>query len=422
MGAGLLLAACGRWLRPGAQEVVPTQEPQEINFLVRPDLRLAFAIDVAVEAWNAEFAQKIVLDELTGDAASVVSTALAAGEPAWDGFAMIEAPSVTASWVRRGLIQPLDDLILVSSIPGADQVIPAIIPAVLASSQYEGHQYIIPGNVSSIALGWYWEPLQAAGVEPPQTWDEVRAAAEQIKAAAPGWTPFDAMWSPLCDQIALIWSATSTPLTEDGLIDWTGEASLAALRWQQEMVAAELMPADHTRSLDNWLKGEIAIMNMVDALGPIAQQTFGVEAATTGPSIRREKDDPKAGAPFWLHGSVVLKDAANPQGIVDFYLWWVGPNNQATGKQVATVAAKPAYQYTYDEFIVNDPVQQWQVASMELVRDSVPFPANPYWQIQTTAVAPWIRKALDPRNYLSAEQAMQAALDEIHTAMDSLAG
>ncbi|MCC6167759.1 MAG: extracellular solute-binding protein [Caldilineaceae bacterium] len=420
---GVMLAGCGRWLRFGADRDAPTPEPQEIHFLARPDLREAFAIDDAVEAWNAESAQQVILEDLVGDAldaAQTVQSALAAGEQAWDGYAMIEAPWVIADWVERGLIQPLDDLILVSSVPDAEKVVAGIIPSVLAVTQHEGHQYLIPANLSSISLGWFREPLEIAGVEPPQTWDEVRAAAEQIKIAAPGWTPFDALWTPLADHISLVWGATNTPLTDEGLIDWTGEASLAALRWKQEMVAAELMPADHASSLDNWLRGDTAIMNLVDALGPISQQIRGVGVSAAGLPIRREKDDPKAGTPFWSYGCAVLKNAANPQGMIDFFLGWFGPNNQATGRYAATVAIKPAYQYTYDEFIVNDPDQQWQLDMLEIVRNSVPFPANRYWWLQNTIAAAWIEKAVSPRAPLSAEQAMQSARDEMQAAIDSL--
>ncbi|MEZ4658058.1 MAG: hypothetical protein R2911_10835 [Caldilineaceae bacterium] len=38
-----------------------------------------------------------------------------------------------------------------------------------------------------------------------------------------------------------------------------------------------------------------------------------------------------------------LNGANNAQGMMDFLLWWFGPNNKANGEQIATVAAKPAY-------------------------------------------------------------------------------
>ena len=149
----------------------------------------------------------------------------------------------------------------------------------------------------------------------------------------------------------------------------------------------------------------------------MAQQTFGEDAATTGLNIKLEKDDIKAGAPFWLNGSVVLNGANNAQGMMDFLLWWFGPNNKATGEQIATVAAKPAYQYTYDDFIKGNSVQAWQLDGIELVRESVPFPVNLFWGLQNSAAAPWIEKALDPGNNMSAEEAMESALAEMHDEM-----
>jgi ABC-type glycerol-3-phosphate transport system substrate-binding protein len=415
------LAACAAPGTGGGEAGGASQEVQEINFLVRPDIRNAYAADAAAEAWNGEFEQQIVLDEPAGAADTKIQAAIAAGDLIWDGFAVIEGPWNIQSWVTRDLIQPLDELIAVSTVPDAGEVVPAIIPSVLESSKYEGKQYTIPGNVGSVALGWFWEPLEAAGgLEPPETWDEVRAASETIAANAPDWTPFDAACSPLCDHVSMIWGATDSPLTDEGLVDWTGEASIAALKWKQEMVADELMPSVHQESFGNWLKGGTAIMTSYDVHGTMAQQTFGMDAATTGLNIRLEKDDIKAGCPFWLNGSVVLSGASNPQGMIDFYLWWFGPSNKATGEQIATVAAKPAYQYTYDEFIEGNADQEWQLQGIELVRDSVPFPANLFWGIQNTVAAPWIEKALDPSNNLTAEEAMESALAEMRDEIANL--
>jgi ABC-type glycerol-3-phosphate transport system substrate-binding protein len=412
-----LLAACAPTAAPttGDESAAPAaQGAQDINFLVRADIRSAYGMDTSVETWNAENEQQVIVDEPVGAADTKIQAAMAAGDLVWDGYAIIEGPWYIESWVTRGLIQPLDDLIAVSTVSDADKVVPGIIPSVLEASKYEGKQYTIPGNVGSIALGWFWEPLEMAGVEPPETWDDVRIAAEKIKEAAPEWTPFDSAATPLCDQMSMIWGGTDTPITDEGLVDWMGEVSVAALKWQQEMVADGLMPAIHTESFGNWLKGGTAIMTSYDVHGTMAQQALGMDKATTGINIRREKGDPKAGTPFDLLGSVVLQGASNPQGMMDFLLWMFGPSNKVTGKQIATVAAKPAYQYTYDEFIANDPNQAWQLEGAETIRNSVPFPANLYWPIQVQVSKPWIEKALDPANNLSAEEALASALDEMH--------
>jgi len=418
--AVVTVTACGAAETPSGEAGGATQAVKDINFLIRTDIRSAYAGDAAVEAWNTDHEEQIILDEPAGEVDSKIQAAQAADDLIWDGFAVIEGPHALKQWADRGLIQSLDELIAVSTIANADKVVPAIIPSVLESSKYEGKQFTIPGNVGSVALGWFTDPLAAADVEPPTTWDEVRAAAEKVKATSPELTPYDVAASPLCDMISMIWGATDNPLTADGIIDWTSETAVASLEWLQAMVKDGLMPGTHAESFGNWLKGGTAIMSSFDVHGTLAQQTFGVDKASTGVNIRREKDKPAAGAPFWLNGSVVLNKAANPQGMIDFYLWWFGPDNKATGKQIATVAAKPAYQYTYDEFIAPDPVQAWQMEGIELVRNSVPFPANLYWSVQSTVLAPWIEKAVNPANNLGAADALGQALDELMAEIDEM--
>lgn len=428
VGATAALIACAPAAAPAgggeaassSDSAAPANEAQGISFLIRTDIRSAYAGDAAAEAWNKEHEQKITLDEPAGDVQAKIQAAQAAGDLVWDGFAVIEGPWSIQSWVTRNMIQPLDDLIAASTIANADKVVPAIIPSVLESSKYEGKQYTIPGNVGSVALGWFIDPLQKAGVEPPSTWDEVRAAAEAVKASDDKLTPYDVACSPLCDMMSMIWGATATPITADGLVDWQGEASIAALKWFQEMVKDKLMPGTHAESFGNWLKGGTAIMSSFDVHGTLAQQTFGVDKASTGINIRRKKEDPAAGAPFWLNGSVILNGAANPQGMADFYLWWFGPDNKANGEQIATVAAKPAYQYTYDEFIKPEAVQQWQLEGIELVRNSVPFPSNLLFGVQGSVMGPWIEKAVNPDNNLTAEDAIAQAMEELKTEIEDM--
>lgn len=401
--------------RPSAQDA------EAISFLVRPDIRSAYAADRAAEQWNAAYPERpITIDEPAAGSAvdTKIQAAIAADELIWDGYAVVVGPWEILNWVNRELLAPLDEYIESSTIPGADQVVPGIIPSVLESSKYDGKQYLIPGNVGSVALGWFTEPLANANVDPPQTWDEVRAAAEAVAKTSPDLTPYDVAATPLCDLISMIWGATTSPLTQDGLVDWQGQASIEALQWLAAMVADGLMPPTHTESFGNWLKGGTAIMSSYDVHGTMAQQTFGNDAASTGVNIVRTKGDIKAGAPFWLNGSTVLNGAKNPQGMADFLLWWFGPDNEDNGRQIADVAAKPAYQYTYDQFIANNPVQQWQLDGIELVRNSVPFPVNLFFNTQSTVVGPYVEQAVS--GDLTPEDAMAQAMDELSFELEDL--
>ena len=104
----------------------------------------------------------------------------------------------------------------------------------------------------------------------------------------------------------------------------------------------------------------------------------------------------------------------------DFFLWWFSPENAEHGQQIADVAAKPAYQYTYDDYVQGVDKHQWQLEGIELVRNSVPFQVNLTWGTETSVMRPWLEKALDPDNGLSAEDAIASALEELDVELEEM--
>lgn len=434
LAAGALLAACGGAAtqapaattasKEGGQETAPTSAPeaaagQPISFLCRTDIKSAYAADKAVEAWNKEMSSQVKLDEPPqGDISVKIQASQAAGDLVWDGYAVIEAPWQTVIWVKRNLIQPLDDYISASKIPDAPKVKPGIVPTILESASYEGKQYFIPGNVGSVALAWFTEPLKAAGFDKaPETWDEVYEFAKMSKEKNPKLTPFDSAGWGLTTLFAMIWGGTDEPYDKDGIIDITGSTSIDALKWCQKMVKEDLMPKVHGESFGNWLKGGTAMISCFDVAGTMAQQTFGDDKADTGINFFKEKGKTGAGTPFWINGSILLNKAKNPQGMVDFFLWWFGPSNKTTGKQIADVAAKPCYTYTYDEFVKPVAKNQWQLAGIDLVAKSKWFPINTAFNIEEAKVGPWVEKVVDPATAMDPQEAMDSALKEIKDEM-----
>jgi ABC-type glycerol-3-phosphate transport system substrate-binding protein len=389
---------------------------QEIKFLVRDDIKSAFAVDQVVSDWSKQFQAKVTLDVPPAgvDASQKIQAAQAAGDLVWDGYTSMVVPWDMESYITRGIIQPLDDYIAASTVPNADKVVPAIIPSIAESLKYEGKQYSLPGNVGSVALAWMTQPLQEAGItEDPVSWDEVHAAAAAIAQTDPSYMPFDSAETPYCDLFAMIWGATDKPITSDGLVDITGEASIAALNWMKMMVSENLMPASRVtnQSFQDWQKGATAIITSYDVAATINQQTFGVDAAKNGLNMRRDKNNVAGGAPFGTNCMVVLNEAKNPQGMTDFYLFWFSPDNEAAGKQIATVAAKPCYQYTYDKFIKDNPEYQWEADAIDVVRVSVSFPANQYFTIQNESTKAWVEKAISGQ--MPPEEAMAGAAKDI---------
>lgn len=406
---------------PEAQ-VEPTKAPaaaegKPTKILCRTDIKGAYAVEAAVKDWNAANPKSVVsLDEPPSgtDAATKIQAAQAAGDLIWDGFMVMETPWAMVEWVKRGIIAPLDDLIKASTVKNADKVVPAIIPTVKEAASYEGKFYGFPGNIGSVALAWFWEPLKAAGYEKqPETWDEVYDASKKIKAKKPDLTPFASAINGLCDLYTMIYSAKENPFDADGLIDIQSAESISALKWMRKMVEEGLMPASDKDQWGTWLKGGIAIITCFDVAGTMAQQTFGADKADTGISFFPEKGKINAGAPFWMNCNVVLNKAKNPQGMTDFYLFMFGPDNKATGKQITDVAAKPAYQYTIDEFVKTDKKYEWEVKGLDLVAKTKPFPRNTYWGIESGKIGGYIQKCLDVSQTFEPEKAMADAYKEI---------
>jgi len=363
-----------------------------------------------VEKWNSLMEAKVKMDEPSGDVVEKLSAAIAAGDLVWDGYSMVENFNFK-QWVQRGLMVPVEDFTAASKIPNADKVLPAVIEPMKESIRVDGKIYGYPFNVAGEVLQWYWEPVKKAGFEQqPATWDEVYEAAKKIKEGSPEYTPFAPICEPLCGLWTLLWGAKAQPYDSEGLIDIRSKEAIDALKWYRKLVEEELMPAVTKDSFSDWMKGGIAICLGYDVLGNMAQQTFGVDKATTGTNIYPEKGKTNAGSPFNINSNVILNKAKNPQGMADFYLWCFGPDNKEMGKQITEVAAKPGYTYTYDEFIKGNPQHAWQLAGLELIKTSVPFRVDTWWMIQNNMTKPGVEKALD----LSQKFEPEAAMEEVY--------
>src|SRR4051812_7540634 len=108
MTAAVALSACAAPAAApaGGAAAAPAKTNQDINFLVRTDIRKAYAADEAVKAWSKDQAAKVIVDEPAGDVTAKIQAAQAADELVWDGFAVIEGPWAIKQWVDRHLIQP----------------------------------------------------------------------------------------------------------------------------------------------------------------------------------------------------------------------------------------------------------------------------------------------------------------------------
>ncbi|SOB79549.1 extracellular solute-binding protein [Streptomyces sp. 1331.2] len=110
-----------------------------------------------------------------------------------------------------------------------------LIDSFARAGQVKGVQYGIP-FVSSARLLFYNKALlQQAGVaQPPTTWEELRQAAEQVKAKVPGVTPYALPLGPEEAQgESMIWELGNGggPTAKDGSYALDSQADIDTFRW-----------------------------------------------------------------------------------------------------------------------------------------------------------------------------------------------
>lgn len=107
---------------------------------------------------------------------AVLQTRLLANDPP-DSFQVHLGAELIDTWVKGGIMQPLDQLYDQESYP---KVMPASLIQIASS---DGKPYSVPVNIHRNNVIWYSKPLMdKVGGTPPTTWDEFFALAEKAKA------------------------------------------------------------------------------------------------------------------------------------------------------------------------------------------------------------------------------------------------
>jgi alpha-glucoside transport system substrate-binding protein len=160
--------------------------------------------------------------------ATVLSTAVQGGNP--PDLAAIAQPGLVAQFAEQGAIQAIDDL--------RDTIVDNFGESVADVGSVDGTQYGILFKGSNKSTIWYnVASFEEAGVEPPETWEDLTAAADTLKAA--GITPYsvgvDVGW-PITDIFENVYLRVAGPEMYDQLarheIPWTDQSvkdSLAAM-------------------------------------------------------------------------------------------------------------------------------------------------------------------------------------------------
>jgi alpha-glucoside transport system substrate-binding protein len=190
------------------------------------------SIQAVIDGFNELYPNVTVNYTSGGDnLAPLLSTAVEGGNP--PDIAAIAQPGLMAGFAEQGAIQPIDDL--------RDDIVDNFGEAVADVGSVDGTQYAVMFKGSNKATVWYnVAAFEEAGVEPPETWDELLEVAETLKAA--GITPFsvgvDVGW-PITDLFENVYIRTAGVEMYDQLanheIPWTDQSVKDALTVMQDI-------------------------------------------------------------------------------------------------------------------------------------------------------------------------------------------
>ena len=157
--------------------------------------------------------------------APLLSTAVEGGNP--PDSAAVGQPGLMADFAEKDAIQPIDDL--------RETIVDAFGESVADVGSVDGTQYGVMFKGANKSTVWYnVASFDEAGVEPPETWEELQEAASTIQAA--GITPYsvgvDVGW-PITDLFENVYIRTAGVEKYDQLtrheIPWTDQSVKDAL-------------------------------------------------------------------------------------------------------------------------------------------------------------------------------------------------
>jgi multiple sugar transport system substrate-binding protein len=247
---------------------------------------------------------------------------------------MLDNPDVQQI-AATGALAPLNDMGL-----NGDGVIQGMVDA----TSYQGKLYGLAPVTNTIALFYNTQMLQEAGIQPPKTWDELKAAAKKL--TKPGrygiafnanatyegsWQFLPAMWTNGGDETDL-----TSPQVAEALQLWvdlvqSGSASKSVINWTQG------------DAKDQFVAGKAAMMVNGPWQIPALQKTPNVKWDVVTFPINKEGQTPVAplGGEAW---TVPLnKDQAKQQKAADFVKCLNSDENElAWAKARFTVPTKTA--------------------------------------------------------------------------------
>jgi len=237
---------------------------------------------------------------------------------------LLMIPDQIPQYVASGSLEPVDDVVA----PDKDKFLPAAIPGLTV----EGKVYGAPIYHTVTTTMYNKTVLTKAGItKPPETWDEVKAAAPKLKAA--GFSTLDYSASPEAtlnlNFYPLLWQAGGKVFADDGKsVTFNQAPGLDALTflkslWDEGAIPKSALSAGNVVADSPFGKGQVAMaMTSVPAdVATVAKTWGGAANVEIGTPLTGKKQ-----VGYGIPGGLVLNaDSANKDAAKKFLSFMIQP-------------------------------------------------------------------------------------------------
>lgn len=323
-----------------------------------------------IDKWNKEHPdEKVTLIELSDKAdeqrQSMVNNATTKGSAGYDVISMdiVWTAEFAANQYVRELPKDKFDTskYLTSAVDGAT---------------YFDKLYAFPQNSDGALLYYRKDLLDKAGLQPPKTWDEMKAACKKIQGMPEGkgldcyGGQFQKYEGLTCNITELVNSAGGQFLTKEGKPDVNSPDAIGAVKWLDDSFKDGTIPAaaktwTEEPSREAFQSGKLIFLRNWPYVYKNASATDGSSKVNGKFAVAPlpGKDGPGVST-LGGHNMAITKTAKHPGTARDFIMWWT--NEQGQRDQLLASSQAPTYTSLYD-----DPELQKKFPYLKTLKESI---------------------------------------------------
>jgi multiple sugar transport system substrate-binding protein len=276
-------------------------------------------------------------------------------------------PDHTVTIRQAGGVQPVDDFVT------ALEEKHGFIESYVTPYQYDDHIWAIPAFGLNHILWLRMDKLEAAGIDPPETWDELLAAAEALTTEGTYGMGLPASTHLYTDQAIYDFMITNHGeelFAEDGSVRFNNPETIEALAFYQELY--QFSPPDSTgwgfaEPIGSFINGTVAMVFHMGHLFNFWEEGTGLPPEQLGGVPVPQPPGGQRGSVSYSNGIMVLTDdPVRQEAIMTFLDWLFEPANN--GAWLATMTPGLFLPVTQD---VSESEEFWQQPKIATFRPLV---------------------------------------------------